>query len=84
MQNLEQLHMALHAGLVRVTFTKQDGSTRVMLATLKSELLPTSTVQESTREKRNQDVNLVRVYDTQAQGWRSFRMERLQHWHAEV
>jgi hypothetical protein len=84
MQNLDLLKQALYEGVVSVTFTKKDGSTREMKATLKSDLLPATPVQENSQKKPQQDPNLVHVYDTQAQGWRSFRMERLQHWQAEV
>lgn len=83
MQDLEQLQSALYAGIVTVTFTKKDGTTRVMSATLKADLLPPAPVQANTRKKALQDPNLIHVYDTQAQGWRSFRMERLQHWQAD-
>lgn len=84
MQNLDLLKQALYEGVVSVTFTKKDGSTREMKATLKSDLLPAAPVQENSQKKLQQDPNLVHVYDTQAQGWRSFRMERLQHWKAEA
>ena len=84
MQNLEQLKAALAQGVVQVTFTKTDGSTRVMLATWKTSLLPVMTVEESHTATATKDENLVKVYDIQAQGWRSFRAERVQSWSTDI
>lgn len=61
--------------VVTVEFTKQDGSLRVMHATLDPARLPlVESTKESTR-KHNPDV--CSVWDVDAAGWRSFRWDRL-------
>jgi len=73
----QQIIEALQKGVCRVTFTKVDGSNRVMFATLQPELLP-----EMLEELGNQslltegdgDNELVTVWDTQVDGWRRFRV----------
>ena len=60
--------------MVEVTFEKNDGSTRVMECTLKPDLLPK--VEPSVKTKQpNPDV--LPVWDTEAQGWRSFRYDSI-------
>lgn len=68
-------HLAF--GPVTVTFTKKDGSERVMNCTTNSELVPTQTIVESTEPKKEKKSNedVMPVYDLDAQGWRSFRWD---------
>ena len=64
----------LAMGPVTVTFTKKDGTDRVMKCTLKPEDLPPMPVKEDKEEKtdrKKSDTSLA-VYDLEAQGWRSF------------
>jgi len=59
---------------VTVTFTKQDGSERVMNCTLKPELLPVveaKPLQEG-KTPRKESTTSIRVYDLEKQEWRSF------------
>ena len=56
-----------------VEFTKKDGTTRTMKATLKEEYLP-DVVGNSAR-KVNPDV--VPVFDLDNNGWRSFRLDSI-------
>ena len=54
-----------------VTFTKKDGTERVMNCTLRSELIPATVVNENaTPRKKNEAV--IAVYDIDSQAWRSF------------
>lgn len=69
--NREELLKQLIHGVLQVTFTKADGSTRVMDATLAPYLLP-----EATQRSNHTDETLI-VYDLDAEGWRSFRLDRL-------
>jgi hypothetical protein len=80
MQDIEQLKQALLEGAVNVTFTKADGTTRHMLATLESSKLNVIPVGSTNTNKINNDPALIRVYDLEAEGWRSFRAERIQNW----
>lgn len=53
-------------------FTKADGSVRVMKATLNESLIPAAPVTDGEKPKRVHTSEAIRVYDVEAQGWRSF------------
>ena len=62
--------------IVTLTFTKKDGTERVMKATLKEEFLPADTEGWiSKNRKHNEDA--LAVWDTESQGWRAFRWDSL-------
>lgn len=69
----------LNYGEVTVTFTKKDGSERVMKCTTSSSLVPQEPVTESLEPKREKKVNedICPVYDIEAKGWRSFRWDSI-------
>lgn len=59
---------------VMVEFTKKDGTVRNMLCTRDSQLIPAEhTPSAESKVKENPDV--IRVFDLQKQGWRSFRID---------
>ena len=61
-----------------VTFVKKNGDERVMTCTLKADLLPPIEVKENKKEKKvNEEV--LAVYDLNAKGWRSFRIDSVRH-----
>lgn len=62
----------LSEGIVEVQFTKVDGSTRVMLATLDRNIVPTGDADEQKEVNRMAD-STQPVWDTIADGWRSFK-----------
>lgn len=72
-----ELAEALASHVVKVTFTKSDGSERIMLATTQPHLLPPMEVTESQVEHKPKDPNLFKVWDMEVQAWRSFRAERV-------
>ena len=72
MQTIEELHKALTEGVVRVTFTKANGETRQMDATLCEYLLP-----ETTQKSNHPPGETCIVFDLDANDWRSFRYERV-------
>jgi WYL_2, Sm-like SH3 beta-barrel fold len=57
---------------VTVTFTKKDGTERVMNCTLKPELLPEAKPVAEGKEPRKESTTSIRVYDLEKQEWRSF------------
>lgn len=64
----------LSDGPVSVTFTKSDGSERIMLCTTCLEDIPTDKhPKEDT--KRNYSDEVQRVFDLEKQEWRSFRWD---------
>jgi hypothetical protein len=67
---------ALHGMVVELTFTKKDGTERVMNCTLNEEHLPVTEAKEETKERKTND-DVLAVYDVDAEGWRSFRWDSL-------
>lgn len=61
---------ALRHNTIQVTFTKKDGTERVMKCTLKEDVLPVVESKEPSTRKTN-DANLA-VFDVEANSWRSF------------
>lgn len=57
-----------------VEFTKKDGTRRRMRCTLKPDLLPQVELTEGTKERTITATDNIPVYDTEANGWRSFNI----------
>lgn len=69
----EQLVNMLRAGVIRVTFEKVDGSTRVMDCTLQPQYLPEN--YQNKQPMLTEEVgNSLAVWDMAASDWRSFRV----------
>ena len=60
----------LENGIVEITFTKKDGTERVMNCTLLEDYLP-----ETTGTGRSASFDAVAVYDVDKEDWRSFRWD---------
>jgi len=73
----------LRKGVVKVRFTKEDGSIRVMRCTLNTDYIPDDKIPSGVWNGRRLDKNLYKVWDVEKKGWRSFREERVQSWGAE-
>ena len=69
----EYMRERLQTGIVRVTFDKVNGERRVMTCTLQDKYLPT-TASESTRPE---PTDSLAVWDLNANGWRSFRIDKI-------
>jgi len=54
-----------------ITFTKKDGTERVMNCTLRGDMLPAVEIKED-KTPRKQNDSVISVYDLDAKGWRSF------------
>ena len=67
----DRLKEILRTRELTITFTKKDGTERVMRCTLDPAKLP---VQENTNSNTNRKVSTetMAVFDLDAQGWRSF------------
>lgn len=65
----------LQDGVVTVVFVKKDGTDRTMKCTLLPEYLPQQgqLLVEGANRKENTDV--LSVWDIEANGWRSFRVD---------
>jgi len=83
---------------ITVRFTKADGTERDMKCTLNWDLIPAKEfkttlgpvdgiVKESTKSRhtpKEPDPAVIKVFDLEAQAWRSFRMDRLKKITAEL
>lgn len=72
----EDLKHYLHRGVVKVIFTKNDGTERTMMATLNEELIPEDKKPKGTGKKK-ESVEVFAVYDVEADGWRSFKIDSI-------
>jgi hypothetical protein len=66
----------LHVSDVSVTFTKADGTERVMKCTLKPEMLPKVEVKESVTPRKESSTSM-RVFDLEKNEWRSFTIKNI-------
>lgn len=72
----EGIRNLLRESVVEITFTKTDGTSRVMKCTLSEEFLPQITKESgSTTKTPNPDV--CPVWDMENQAWRSFRWDSI-------
>lgn len=70
--NRDELKRILSNNAHRVRFTKKDGSIRFMLCTLDSSLIPEKFEEAEPATPRKVSETTLRVYDLEAEGWRSF------------
>jgi hypothetical protein len=66
-------------GPTKVTFTKKDGTERVMNCTTNPDLVPAVEIVESVESKPVRKVNeeVMPVYDLEAKAWKSFRWDSI-------
>ena len=67
----------LRSNVVTVTFTKVNGDERVMTCTLLSEHIPNVPTTNGQVVVKETSSNTVSVWDVNANGWRSFRVENV-------
>lgn len=65
----------LSQSTVSVTFTKKDGTERVMQCTLEPKKLPPIVESTSDKKPRKVSEDTLSVYDLEAKGWRSFTLK---------
>jgi hypothetical protein len=70
----------LRHNIVTVTFTKVNGDERIMKCTLRGEMIPNAPTQngELVIEQKAKSNN-VAVWDIEANGWRSFKVENVKN-----
>jgi hypothetical protein len=73
--NRQELVSFLSQGVCELTFTKVDGTERTMPCTLKEDLLPKAILTEDKVVPRKLNVDVLRVFVTDINEWRSFRIE---------
>ena len=67
----------LRNNVVTVTFTKVNGDERIMTCTLRSEHIPNAPKTNGEVVIKESKNNTVSVWDVNAQGWRSFKVENV-------
>ena len=68
----------LRSNVVVVTFMKVNGDERVMTCTLQASYIPNAPTQKGELVMENKsNSNTVSVWDVNANGWRSFRVENV-------
>ena len=74
----------LSESVVKVTFTKKDGSERVMNCTLSENLIPKAPIHATNTNNpidfpktRKISTEVQAVFDIEAQSWRSFRWDSI-------
>jgi|SaaInlLV_10m_DNA_1039704.scaffolds.fasta_scaffold86602_2 predicted DNA-binding transcriptional regulator YafY len=78
MVDKQKLKEQLTTGIVAVEFEKSDGTLRKMSATLQESFLPTPVASDDEINRNrapNEEIQVV--WDTESNGWRSFRFDRL-------
>lgn len=67
----------LNAQKCRVIFKKVNGEERDMVCTLREDIVPPATKDDPISQKKVRSVNeeVIPVWDVNAEGWRSFRVD---------
>jgi len=75
----EELKTLLEQNVLVVDFTKLNGDKRVMTCTLREDMKPRATKDDTMSQKKVREISdaVVGVWDVNAKGWRSFRYERI-------
>lgn len=73
------LQNILRQNVLVVDFTKLNGDKRVMTCTLREDMKPRATKDDTMSQKKVRELNeeVVSVWDVNAKGWRSFRYNRI-------
>ena len=76
----EQLLEMLKNQTVVVHFTKLNGDKRVMTCTLQEDILPPAKKEDPLTQKKIRAINeqVMTVWDTNANDWRAFRLDRIE------
>lgn len=79
MWNKYELKETLRDGVFTVVFEKVDGTERRMECTLNPALMPAQllTEQQESAKIRNENDDILAVWDTEAKGWRSFHVSKV-------
>jgi len=77
--NKYDLKETLRDGVFTVVFEKVDGTMREMECTLNPTFMPPQllTEQQESAKIRNENDDVLAVWDTQAKGWRSFHVSKV-------
>lgn len=74
-ENRVVLKNLLHENVLDITFTKVDGSKRLLRATLIQDKIPQEFTPKEDKPVRHKSEEAQAVYDLDNDGWRSFRWD---------
>ena len=74
----DQLRKLLQENRCEVTFTKLDGSVRIMPCTLRESELPVRVESEGSNRDRKENPDTISVWCLDKSQWRSFRVANVQ------
>lgn len=82
LEPLQGLKEALQENIVNVLFKKKDGSDRLMKCTLMSDIIPKATKEDPLSQKKIRQISdeVLPVWDTEKESWRSFRKDSVIEW----
>jgi hypothetical protein len=72
----------LREGVAQITFTKVDGTERLMKCTLSEKVVPKATEEKTSTKTPNP--NIISVWDVEKEGWRSFRWDSIKAFSFDV
>lgn len=75
--NVNDLTNFLAESIVEVTFTKKDGSNRVMRCTLNRDIIPANKLPSGSGKTKTPNPDVFSVFDTDISDWRSFRKDSI-------
>lgn len=81
---VEDYKRVLKESIANVVFTKADGSTRKMRCSLRPEDLPPVEASNGEGSTKAPSTTTVAVWDLDAQGWRSFRIDSVKDFSTEM
>jgi len=85
LNNLDVLVDYLKLGECTIVFDKVDGSKRIMKSTLNDSYIDQHTMTTGTASiARTPNENILVVFDTEKNDWRSMRKESITDWYVEV
>ena len=76
--NINDFKNALHKGIVEFEYRKKNGEIRSAHGTLNIEVMGEENTPKGTGYEVSDDI--IRYYDTDSKGWRSFIIENLANW----
>lgn len=71
------LQTVLKMGVIPISFEKADGTSREMMATLNKGMVAELHEQAMKTKPKQENYEIVHVWDFDAKGWRSFRVDRI-------
>jgi len=78
----DEYKMELRKGICEITFTKKDGSERVMRCTLAQAHMPVREYEKDSAEPktpRKVNPNTLAVWDLDKEAWRAFNLDSVKH-----